>query len=239
MKRRTRSARDAASAQSLRKIFELLNVTGFRRRLPRLREKTQRKQYTFDTRHLDAGLVLADALEEQGYEHLGRVLSRRIHKIQKERLVVERFNPYDNALLRRVKRAIETVEKRKKDLSRSVKKGRTRAEQPELRSSYDYFRKHGANAASAMSLARAEQFFFTHDWTFNIQPEEESYQSVYGRNPENAKIEREHDFVYVNVADSRGRVREGVGMVVADKDNLRWERANLMLESMPSRRRSR
>lgn len=200
-----------------------------------------RTQYTLDMRNLDSGIVLADALEQQGYEQLGRALSRRIRKIVREHLAVDEFNPADNALLHRVVRAIETIEQRKKGTTRAFpKRGRSRSEQPLLRQSYDYFRKrHHMGAKEAMAHARAEQFFLTHDWTLDVQPEDQRYQDVYGYSKENAEIEKKYDFIWIGVLDSRFNPRDSIGFIEDTPDQRRYYRALLTLQAMPSRRGNR
>lgn len=233
---RKHRSRDAASVRTMRKLFERFTIkatTGLRGR--RGSARPMRTRTGILSSEVDSGLVLADALEEHGYVKLGEALAKKLRAVKAHSPGWAVGTPF---LLLRVEKAIRELEQRERPehVRKRAALKHKRGEDPKFRASYDWFRARGMTGEAAMRHARAEQFFFAHGWSFNVEPEHERYQDVYGRSPENAKIERTVDFVWVSVHDASGRNRALVGMVQDDPDELRHLRAELTLNAMPQPR---
>lgn len=229
--------RHDASVKTMRQLFERFTIKSTTKlRVHRgYSGRPVRPHVGILSSEVDNGFVLADALEERGYTKLAEALAKKLRAVKSRAPGWAVGTPF---LLLRVEKALDELEHRQRpDIVRKrAALKRRRVEDPKLRASYDWFRAYGMNAQEAMRHARAEQFFFAHGWDFRIEPEQDRYQDVYGRSPENAEIERKYNFVYAEVVDSRGIQRDALGMVQDVPDELRYQRANLTLNAMGRRR---
>lgn len=216
-------ARDAADAASMRVLFDRLVLV----------RNTRLRPVGITSQAIDDGLVLADLLAMNGFDKLAENLSQKLLDIRARRAGWALGVPF---LLRRVERAIEEVADRQLARLVEARSGlkRTRAQDAQLRASYEWFRNYGMTAANAWAHARAEQYAERHGWHIEFEPEEDSYQSVYGYSPENAALEA-REWAAAVLLDNRGEHLDSLGFVEPSRDEERYQRASMTLAVLQHR----
>ena len=72
-------------------------------------------------------------------------------------------------------------------------------------------------------------------WQFDIDPEDESYQAVYGRSKANERIEAKTRFVHLALRDRRGQVLASLGFVEDNDESIRYHESELQIEALPQK----